>query len=118
MHILPDYSDLCTCDQGYGRYFFHFTEKRRQVGWYIRRDRAEITYRIHTDAVRENLFPPELPKPWINAISPRFVRSGWLNDNWERGAGIRLPGLPKGYVRNHKTRGDMHVTLQSGAGLR
>jgi len=118
MHILPDYSDLCTCDQGYWRYFFHFTEKRRQVGWYIRQNRAEITYRIHTDAVRENLFPPELPQLWINAISPRFVRSGWLNDNWERGAGIRLPGLPKGYVRNHKTRGDMHVTLQSGAGLR
>jgi len=27
MHILPDYSDLCTCDQAYWRYFFPFHRK-------------------------------------------------------------------------------------------
>jgi len=43
-------------------------DERKQLGWDIRRNLAKINYRIHTDAVRENLIPPELTKPQINAI--------------------------------------------------
>jgi hypothetical protein len=43
--------------------------ERKQLGWDIRRNLAKINYRIHTDAVRENLIPPELTKSQINAIN-------------------------------------------------
>lgn len=35
-------------------------EEMRQHGWDIKRNLAKINYRIHTDAIRENLIPPEL----------------------------------------------------------
>jgi len=35
-------------------------EELKQLGWDIRRNLARINYRIHTDAVKENLVPPEL----------------------------------------------------------
>jgi hypothetical protein len=42
--------------------------ERNQLGWDIRRNLAKINYRIHTDAVQENLIPPELTKSQVNAI--------------------------------------------------
>lgn len=35
-------------------------EEQRQFGWDIRRNLAKINYRIHTDAIKENLIPPKL----------------------------------------------------------
>ena len=35
-------------------------EEQRQLGWDIRRNLTKINYRIHTDAIRENLIPPKL----------------------------------------------------------
>ncbi len=43
-------------------------EERKQLGWDIRRNLTKINYRIHTDAIKENLIPPELSKPQINHI--------------------------------------------------
>lgn len=41
--------------------FERFKEaEQRQLGWDIRRNLAKINYRIHTDAIKENLIPPEL----------------------------------------------------------
>lgn len=37
-------------------------EEQKRLGWDIKRDLAKINYRIHTDAIRENLIPPELSK--------------------------------------------------------
>jgi KilA-N domain len=34
--------------------------EQKQFGWDIKRNLAKINYRIHTDAIRENLIPPEL----------------------------------------------------------
>ncbi|MEN6443833.1 MAG: KilA-N domain-containing protein [Methanoregula sp.] len=34
-------------------------EERKQLGWDIRRNLSKIKYRIHTDAIRENLIPAE-----------------------------------------------------------
>ncbi len=35
-------------------------DERKTLGWDIRRNLAKLNYRIHTDAVREHLIPPEL----------------------------------------------------------
>lgn len=43
-------------------------EERKQLGWDIRRNLAKINYKIHTDAIKENLIPPELTKGQINFI--------------------------------------------------
>jgi len=43
-------------------------QEQKQLGWDIRRNLAKINYRIHTDAIRENMIPPELTKSQINRI--------------------------------------------------
>ena len=43
-------------------------EERKQLGWDIRRNLARINYRIHTDAIKENLIPAELTRQQINTI--------------------------------------------------
>ena len=43
-------------------------DERKQLGWDIRRNLAKINYRIHTDAVKENLVPPELNQAQVNLI--------------------------------------------------
>lgn len=37
-------------------------EEYKQLGWDIKRNLAKINYRIHTDAIKENLIPAELTK--------------------------------------------------------
>lgn len=43
-------------------------EERRQLGWDIKRNLAKINYRIHTDAIKANLIPPELTKKQTNLV--------------------------------------------------
>lgn len=43
-------------------------EELKQLGWDIRRNLAKINYRIHTDAIKENLIPPELTPQQINLV--------------------------------------------------
>jgi hypothetical protein len=43
-------------------------EERKQLGWDIRRNLTKINYRIHTDAIKQNLIPKEVTKPQINMI--------------------------------------------------
>lgn len=43
-------------------------EEQRQLGWDIKRNLAKINYRIHTDAIKENLIPPELTKFQVNLV--------------------------------------------------
>ena len=37
-------------------------QEQKQLGWDIKRNLAKINYRIHTDAIKANLIPPELSK--------------------------------------------------------
>ena len=37
-------------------------QERIQLGWDIRRNLAKINYRIHTDAIKQNLIPPKITK--------------------------------------------------------
>jgi len=43
-------------------------DERKQLGWDIKRNLAKINYRIHTDAIKENLIPRQLTKAQINII--------------------------------------------------
>jgi len=43
-------------------------EERKQLGWDIRRNLVKINYRIHTDAIKENLIPPELTPRQTNLV--------------------------------------------------
>ncbi|MBN1830435.1 MAG: KilA-N domain-containing protein [Deltaproteobacteria bacterium] len=43
-------------------------EELNQLGWDIRRNLAKINYRIHTDAIKENLVPPELSAHQMNLV--------------------------------------------------
>jgi len=43
-------------------------EERKQLGWDIRRNLAKINYRVHTDAIKENLIPPELTQKQIKLV--------------------------------------------------
>jgi len=43
-------------------------EEQRQLGWDIKRNLAKINYRIHTDAIKENLIPPQLTQQQINQV--------------------------------------------------
>jgi hypothetical protein len=43
-------------------------QELKQLGWDIRRNLTKINYRIHTDAIRGNLIPPELTKNQANLV--------------------------------------------------
>ncbi|MDD3925313.1 MAG: KilA-N domain-containing protein [bacterium] len=43
-------------------------EELKQLGWDIRRNLAKINYRIHTDAIKENLIPPQLTPKQVNLV--------------------------------------------------
>lgn len=42
--------------------------EQKQFGWDIKRNLTKINYRIHTDAIKENLIPPELTKQQITLV--------------------------------------------------
>lgn len=43
-------------------------EEQKQLGWDVKRQLTKINYRIHTDAIKENLIPPELTKQQMNIV--------------------------------------------------
>ena len=43
-------------------------QEKKQLGWDIKRNLAKINYRIHTDAIKENLIPKEVTKHQLNQI--------------------------------------------------
>jgi len=43
-------------------------QENKLLGWDVKRDLAKINYKIHTDAIKENLIPKELDKNQINMI--------------------------------------------------
>ncbi len=43
-------------------------EEKKQLGWDIRRNLTKINYRVHTDAIKENLIPPELTPQQTNQV--------------------------------------------------
>ena len=43
-------------------------EEQKQIGWNAKRQLSKINYRIHTDAIKNNLIPKELSKNQINFV--------------------------------------------------
>ena len=43
-------------------------EEQKQLGWNAKRELSKINYKIHTDAIKNNLIPAELTKEQINYI--------------------------------------------------
>lgn len=43
-------------------------DEQKQLGWDIKRNLAKINYRIHTDAIKENLLPPELTPQQVQLV--------------------------------------------------
>ena len=43
-------------------------QEKKQLGWDIKRNLAKINYRIHSDAIKENLIPPELTAKQTNLV--------------------------------------------------
>ena len=43
-------------------------DEQKQLGWDIKRNLAKINYRIHTDAIKANLIPPELTGKQVNLV--------------------------------------------------
>jgi hypothetical protein len=79
-------------------------EERRQLGWDIRRNLAKINYRIHTDAVKANLIPPELTPYQTSLIyaSEADVLNMALFGTTARAWRDAHPG-DKGNIRDHAT---------------
>jgi len=75
-------------------------EEQKQLGWDIRRNLTKINYRIHTDAIKENLLPSALSPQQINHIYASeadvlnvalFGKTAkqWREENPERKGNIR-----------------------------
>jgi hypothetical protein len=43
-------------------------EEQKQLGWSAKRELAKLNYRIHTDAIKQNLIPPELDRKKTSII--------------------------------------------------
>ena len=43
-------------------------EEQKQLGWSAKRELAKINYQIHTDAIKQNLIPPELDRKKASII--------------------------------------------------
>ena len=43
-------------------------EEAKQLGWDVKRQLTKINYRIHTDAIKENLIPTELTTQQVNLV--------------------------------------------------
>lgn len=44
------------------------TEEQKSLGWSVKHELSKINYRIHTDAIKQNLIPSEITKAQANII--------------------------------------------------
>jgi len=75
-------------------------EEQKLLGWSAKRELAKINYRIHTDAIKENLIPANLSKKQINFVYANeadvlnmalFGKTAkqWRNENPDKKGNIR-----------------------------
>jgi hypothetical protein len=85
--------------------FHRLKEKERlDLGWDIKRNLTKINYRIHTDAIKTNLIPPELSRAQTNLVyaSEADVLNMALFGTTARDWRDRNPGN-KGNIRDEAT---------------
>ncbi len=79
-------------------------KEQELLGWSAKRELAKINYRIHTDAIKENLVPAEVTRDQMNAIYAseadvlNVALFGKTHQEWQR----ENPGL-KGNQRDYAT---------------
>lgn len=75
-------------------------DERKTLGWDIRRNLVKINYRIHTDAIQQNLIPPELNTKQTSLIYASeadilnvalfgITASDWRSKNTDKTGNIR-----------------------------
>jgi len=75
-------------------------QEQQQLGWDIKRQLTKINYRIHTDAIKENLIPPQLSKQqisWVYATEADVLNVAlfgktakqWRDENPDKDGNIR-----------------------------
>lgn len=75
-------------------------EEQKQIGWSAKRELAKINYRIHTDAIKENLIPPTLSANQIGKVYANeadvlnmalfgIIASEWRAQNPDKKGNIR-----------------------------
>ncbi len=75
-------------------------QEQQQLGWDIKRQLTKINYRIHTDAIKENLIPPQLSKQqisWVYATEADVLNVAlfgktakqWRDENPDKEGNIR-----------------------------
>lgn len=80
------------------------SEEQRQVGWSAKRELAKINYRIHTDAIQNNLIPGAVTRSQMNIIYAseadvlNVALFGLTHQQWQR----ENPAL-KGNQRDYAT---------------
>nr|VFK79754.1 MAG: KilA-N domain-containing protein [Candidatus Kentron sp. SD] len=77
-------------------------QELEQLGWDIKRNLARINYRIHTDAIRENLIPPELEARQVTLVyaSEADVLNMALFGRTAKAWREANPGTKKGNIRD------------------
>ena len=84
-------------------------KEQELLGWSAKRELAKINYRIHTDAIKENLVPSEVTRDQMNAIYAseadvlNVALFGKTHQEWQR----ENPGL-KGNQRDYATATGPH----------
>ncbi len=79
-------------------------KEQELLGWSAKRELAKINYRIHTDAIKENLVPEEVTREQMNAIYAseadvlNVALFGKTHQEWQR----ENPGR-KGNQRDYAT---------------
>lgn len=63
------------------------TEEVRQLGWSAKRELSKINYRIHTDAIKQNLIPAEITPRQANIIYANEADVE-CSDVWNDGKGM------------------------------
>ena len=72
----------------------------KQLGWDVKRQLTKINYRIHTDAIKENLIPPEITKQQMSFVYASEAdllnmalfgktAKNWQNENPDKNGNIR-----------------------------
>ena len=75
-------------------------KEQKQLGWDVRRQLTKINYRIHTDAIKENLIPSELTKQQMSFVYASEAdllnmalfgktAKNWQNENPDKNGNIR-----------------------------
>ncbi|MBR3832016.1 MAG: KilA-N domain-containing protein [Mycoplasmataceae bacterium] len=83
-------------------------EEQKQLGWNVKWELSKINYRIHTDAIKNNLVPKELTKNQINFVYTEeadvlnMALFGMTAKQWR----IKNPNLD-GNIRDYSTMNEL-----------